>query len=119
MKQTWVLAGCALGGLAAGLALAWQVDASISEDRSVFLVVALVISLETLLHGFKLYLEERFDLRTTLLNFGANLLTSFFFLNIGFMTHVDFYMALFIIFGMRMFSNLSALSQKLFANPSV
>ncbi|MBK8189704.1 MAG: DUF1290 domain-containing protein [Vampirovibrionales bacterium] len=119
MKSAGILTGCALAGLGAGLALAWNVDASISEERSVYLVVALVITMETLFHGLKLYLEERFDLRTTLLNFGVNLLAAFFFLKIGFLTHVDFYMALFIIFGMRMFSNLSALSQKLFANPSV
>jgi small basic protein len=102
-------------GLGAGIFLANSFTLTIGEDISIFLAVALVLSLDMLVEATARYLSNKFSLRSMLLTYLLNLLFAYFLLTIGNLMRVDLYIALFIVFGIKLFSNLSYISQKFFS----
>lgn len=104
-----------LAGLLCGILLANSVNLSITEDFRVFIAVGLIITLDLLVEGTSQYLGEKFSLRSMLLTYFFNLLFAYFLLTIGQLMRVDLYIALFIVFGIKLFSNLAYISQKFFS----
>ncbi len=102
-------------GLFLGIFLANSLNFSITEELSVFIAVALILTLDLLVEGTSQYLANRFSLRSMLLTYFFNLLFAYFLLTIGTLMRVDLYIALFIVFGIKLFSNLSYISQKFFS----
>lgn len=98
-----------------GLFLANTIQLSVTEELSVFIAVGLMITLDLLVEGMTQYFSNKFSLRSALLTYILNLLFAYFILSIGNFMHVDLYIALFIVFGIKLFSNLSYLSQKFFS----
>ena len=80
-----------------------------------FIAVGLIITLDLLVEGTSQYLSGKFSLRSILLTYFLNLLFAYFLLTIGSLMRVDLYIALFIVFGIKLFSNLSYISQKFFS----
>jgi len=104
-----------VAGLVLGILLAKTLHVSMSEEISVFLAVALMITLDLFVEGTSQYLSGKFSLRAMLLTYIFNLLFAYFLLTIGNLMRVDLYIALFIVFGIKLFSNLSYISQKFFS----
>ncbi len=104
-----------LVGLMLGIVLANSLSLQVTEDFSVFLAVGLIITLDLLVEGTSQYLSNKFSLRSMLLTYFFNLLFAYFLLTIGNLMRVDLYIALFIVFGIKLFSNLSYISQKFFS----
>lgn len=102
-------------GLVLGIGLASNMNLSITEEFSVFVAVGLIITLDLLVEGTSQYLGNKFSLRSMLLTYGFNLLFAYFLLTIGNLMRVDLYIALFIVFGIKLFSNLAYISQKFFS----
>jgi small basic protein len=104
-----------LVGLILGILLASNLSFSITEDLSVFIAVGLIITLDLMVEGTSQYLGGKFSLRSMLLTYVFNLLFAYFLLTIGNLMRVDLYIALFIVFGIKLFSNLAYISQKFFS----
>ncbi len=104
-----------LVGLICGVILANILSFSVTEDFSVFIAVGLIITLDLLVEGTSQYLGGKFSLRSMLLTYFLNLLFAYFLLTIGHLMRVDLYIALFIVFGIKLFSNLAYISQKFFS----
>jgi len=102
-------------GLVLGFTLANTLTFSVSEEMSVFIAVGLIITLDLLVEGTSRYLSNKFSLKAMLLTWFFNLLFAYFLLTIGNLMRVDLYIALFIVFGIKLFSNLSYISQKFFS----
>ncbi len=114
MKLLWFFLLPILG-LALGVFVANSLSVSISEDLSVFLAVGLILTLDLMVEGTSQYLGGKFSLRSMLLTYFFNLLFAYFLLSIGNLMRVDLYIALFIVFGIKLFSNLAYISQKFFS----
>jgi small basic protein len=104
-----------LVGLALGIIMANNISLSITEDLSVFIAVGLIITLDLLVEGTSQFLGGKFGLRSMLLTYFFNLLFAYFLLTIGNLMRIDLYIALFIVFGIKLFSNLAYISQKFFS----
>lgn len=104
-----------LAGLVFGVVLANSLSFSITEDVSVFIAVGIIITLDLMVEGTSQYLGGKFSLRSMLLTYIFNLLFAYFLLTIGNLMRVDLYIALFIVFGIKLFSNLAYISQKFFS----
>lgn len=102
-------------GLAVGTWLATQFRLPLTEEWAVFLAVAMVITLDLMVESTSQYINGRFSLSAATLTYLCNVLFSYFLLTIGHLMHVDLYIALFIVFGIKLFSNLSYISQKFFS----
>lgn len=114
MRMIWYFLLPLLGVLL-GILLANTVSFSITEDLSVFIAVGLIITLDLLVEGTSQYLGGKFSLRSMLLTYFFNLLFAYFLLTIGNLMRVDLYIAVFIVFGIKLFSNLAYISQKFFS----
>lgn len=104
-----------VAGLLVGILLANSFSLTITEDLSVFVAVGLIITLDLLVEGTSQYLSGKFSLRSMLLTYLFNLLFAYFLLTIGNLMRIDLYIALFIVFGIKLFSNLAYISQKFFS----
>jgi small basic protein len=102
-------------GLLLGVTLANTLSFSVTEDLSVFIAVGLIITLDLLVEGASQYLSGKFSLRSMMLTYFFNLLFAYFLLTIGNLMRIDLYIALFIVFGIKLFSNLAYISQKFFS----
>ncbi len=102
-------------GLICGIVLANTLSFSITEDLSVFIAVGLIITLDLLVEGTSQFLSGKFSLRSMMLTYFFNLLFAYFLLTIGHLMRIDLYIALFIVFGIKLFSNLAYISQKFFS----
>lgn len=114
MRLFWFFLLPALG-LLLGILFANTLTFSVTEDLSVFIAVGLIITLDLLVEGASQYLGGKFSLRSMLLTYIFNLLFAYFLLTIGNLMRVDLYIALFIVFGIKLFSNLAYISQKFFS----
>ena len=114
MRMIWYFL-LPLAGLLMGVALSNSLSVSITEDLSVFIAVGLIITLDLMVEGTSQYLGGKFSLRSMLLTYTFNLLFAYFLLTIGNLMRVDLYIALFIVFGIKLFSNLAYISQKFFS----
>jgi small basic protein len=113
----WIL--LPLIAVLAGFLLANRVELTLSEEISVYLAVGLVLTIDLLVEGVRRYVKGEFILKALIFNYTANLLFSYFFLRIGNLVRIDLYIPLFIVFGMKLFSNLAYISQKFFSKPQV
>lgn len=102
-------------GVVLGIYLATHLNFAVTEELSVFIAVGLIITLDLLVEGTSQFLGNRFSLRSMLLTYFFNLLFAYFLLTIGNLMRVDLYIALFIVFGIKLFSNLAYISQKFFS----
>lgn len=102
-------------GLVLGVVVANLLSVSLTENLSLFIAVGLIITLDLLVEGTSQYLGGKFSLRSMLLTYFFNLLFAYFLLAIGELMRVDLYIALFIVFGIKLFSNLAYISQKFFS----
>lgn len=102
-------------GLICGILLANTVHFSITEDISVFLAVGLMVTVDLLFDGTARFLNEKFQLKASIFSYLLNLIFAYFLLTLGYLMHVDLYIALFIVFGIKLFSNLSYISQRFFS----
>ncbi len=115
MKDRTVIFLIPVLGTILGFFIAQNVTFVITEELSLYLAVGLVITADILAEAVRHYLNDRFVLKRTLMNYVFYVALSFFFLKIGYLVRVDLYIALFIVFGIRLFSNLSYISQKCFS----
>lgn len=115
MKDRTVIFLVPLLGMVLGFLIAQNLTFAVTEELSLYLAVGLVITVDILAEAVRHYLNNRFVLKRTLMNYGFYVLLSLFFLKIGYLVRVDLYIALFIVFGIRLFSNLSYISQKCFS----
>lgn len=106
-------------GLILGLVLANSIRWTISEEFSVFLAVAMIITLDLLFEGTVQFWHGTFRLKGILFSYCLTLFFAFFLLTIGNLMKVDLYIALFIVFGIKLFSNLSYISQRFFSKLSI
>lgn len=102
-------------GLIVGIALASSLNFTVQEEFAIFIAVGLIITLDLLVEGTSQYLGNKFSLRSMLLTYFFNLLFAYFILTIGNLMRVDLYIAVFIVFGIKLFSNLAYISQKFFS----
>lgn len=115
MRKTLPLLIIPFIGLLCGIALATCVRWTISEEFSVFLAVGFIVTINALFEGTVQYWNGTFRLKASLFSFMLNLFFAFFLLMIGYLMRVDLYIALFIVFGIKLFSNLSYISQRFFS----
>lgn len=104
-----------IAALALGVWAGTRINFTMTEDMALFLAMGLIIALDLLFEGMAQYLNHCFQLRGILINFLLNVVFAYFLLTVGYLMHVDLYIALFIVFGIKMFSNLSYISQKFFS----
>lgn len=115
MKKTALLILIPFLGLALGITLASSSHWTISEEFAVFLAMGFIITLNILFEGTVQYWNATFRLKSILISYLLNLFFAFFLLYVGYLLHVDLYIALFIVFGIKLFSNLSYISQRIFS----
>jgi small basic protein len=115
MQKTLIYNIIPLIGLAIGLAMATFSHWTISEEFSVFLAMGFIITLNIFFEGVVQYWNGTFRLKATLFGYMMNVFFTFFLLYIGYLLRVDLYIALFIVFGIKLFSNLSYISQRIFS----
>jgi small basic protein len=115
MSKSFPLVLIPVAGLIAGMTIAIYSRWTVSEDFSVFLAMGFIVTLNVLFEGTVQYWNRTFRLRAILFSYLFNLFFAFFLLMIGYMMHVDLYIALFIVFGIKLFSNLSYISQRFFS----
>lgn len=113
----WIL--LPLIAVISGFLLANRVELTLTEEISVYLAVGLVLTIDSLIEGIRRYVRQEFNLKAISFNYFANLIFSYFFLRLGNLVRVDLYIPLFIVFGMKLFSNLAYISQKIFSKPQV
>lgn len=118
MRKPSLLSLIPIAGLLAGIVLAGCIHWSISEDFSVFLAVGLIITVDLLFEGTVQFWNGTFRLNASLFSYLLTLFFAFFLLTIGHLMRVDLYIALFIVFGIKLFSNLSYISQRFFSKLS-
>jgi small basic protein len=115
MQKTLIYNIIPVIGLAIGLAMATFSHWTISEEFSVFLAMGFIITLNIFFEGVVQYWNGTFRLKATLFGYMMNVFFTFFLLYIGYLLRVDLYIALFIVFGIKLFSNLSYISQRIFS----
>lgn len=102
-------------GILAGMFAASCIHWTISEELLIFLAVGFIITVNTLFEGMVQYWNGIFRFKTSSVSYALNLFFAFFLLLVGHLMRVDLYIALFIVFGIKLFSNLSYISQRFFS----
>ncbi|MBY0449952.1 MAG: small basic family protein [Cyanobacteria bacterium] len=93
-----------------------SIQFTMTEEISIYLAMGLIVTVDLLIEGANHYLEGHFNWKTITFNYAISLLLAALFLKMGQLMRVDLYIALFIVFGVKLFSNLSYISQKFFSN---
>ncbi|MBY0405287.1 MAG: DUF1290 domain-containing protein [Cyanobacteria bacterium] len=114
-KKGFLLSLIPILGIILGVSIASCVRFTISEDFTVFWAVGFIVTINILFEGMVQYWSTSFRLKAILLSYFLNLFFAFFLLTVGYLMHVDLYIALFIVFGIKLFSNLSYISQRFFS----
>jgi small basic protein len=85
----------------------------LSAAATKLLATALLACLDTVFGGFRASLEKRFDNKMFLVGFFSNALLAAIFVFVGQRLGIDLYFVVLIIFGVRIFQNLSLIRRRL------
>lgn len=101
-------------GLLIGLVIGGLLPISIPLVNTQINTILVIISTDALFNGFLAKLEGRFSTLLFSIEFLINVLLGIGMVYFGMIMGVDIFLALIIIFGVRIFHNLSKINQKLF-----
>lgn len=103
-----------LFGLIIGIAIGILVKVPISPWMARYLGIALLAGLDSAFGGLKASFEKKFNDRLFIGGFLSNTLMAAFIVYLGDILGVELYLAAVIVFGVRLFQNLSAIRRHLF-----
>ncbi|MCX7832490.1 MAG: small basic family protein [Actinobacteria bacterium] len=102
-----------LAGVTAGVLLGVFVTLEIPAVIARYVSIALLASFDTLIGGLKSYLKKEFDEWIFVSGFLANSLLAAFISYLGDRLGIELYLAVLLVFGMRIFQNLAELRHAL------
>lgn len=105
-------------GLFLGLLLGFYTDFRISEQYSIYLSIAILSALDSLVGGARAHLQKAFDENIFITGFFTNLLLAISLAFLGVHLGVDLYLAAVFAFGVRLFHNIAIIRRLLFRNQS-
>jgi small basic protein len=100
-------------GLGLGLAIGFFTPVSIPVALSKYLAVALLAGLDSSLGGIRAGLERHFRLSIFTSGFTFNILIAAVLVYLGDLLGIDLYLAAIVVFGMRIFNNITAIRRNL------
>ncbi len=100
-------------GIAAGIALGMLFPGYIPKELSIYVAVAVLAGIDSLLGGLKAYVKGTFKLRIFVAGFLSNIILAILVTYIGKLLGVDVYLIVLIVFGTRMFKNIAELRRRL------
>lgn len=102
-----------LTGMTAGILLGVFITLEIPAVIAKYVSIALLASFDTLIGGLKSYLKKEFDEWIFVSGFLANSLLAAFISYLGDRLGIELYLAVILVFGMRIFQNLAELRHTL------
>lgn len=105
-------------GLFLGLLLGFFIDFPISEQYSIYLSIAILAALNSLVGGARARLQKAFDENIFITGFFTNLLLAISLAFLGVHLGVDLYLAAVFAFGVRLFHNIAIIRRLLLRNQS-
>jgi len=105
-----------IAGLLLGLLLGFLTDFRIPEQYSIYLSLAVLTGLDTLIGGVRANLQKAFDDKIFITGFFTNLLLATSLAFLGVHLGVDLYLAAVFAFGVRLFHNVAIIRRELLKN---
>lgn len=100
-------------GLGLGLAIGFLTPVSVPIALSKYLAVALLAGLDSSLGGIRAGMESHFRLSIFTSGFTFNILVAAILVYLGDLLGIDLYIAAIVVFGMRIFNNITAIRRNL------
>lgn len=100
--------------LVIGIALGFLSDITIPEQYTLYLSIAVLAALDTLLGGIRAYLDKKFDQLIFVSGFFFNIGLAVVLAFLGVQLGVDLYLAAIFAFGVRLFQNIAIIRRHLF-----
>lgn len=100
-------------GLGLGLAIGFFTPVSVPVELSKYLAVALLAGMDSSLGGIRSGMEAQFRLSIFTSGFTFNILIAAILVYLGDLLGIDLYIAAIVVFGMRIFNNITAIRRKL------
>ncbi|MEZ5169686.1 MAG: small basic family protein [Acidimicrobiia bacterium] len=104
----------ALIGLVVGAVLALVFQPTVSPEQSRFLAVIVVAALDAAFGGIRSMLDKTFSDRVFVVSFASNAALAVGLVWIGDQLGVNFVTAVAVVFGIRIFQNMSAIRRRIF-----
>ncbi len=98
-------------GIILGLIIGYIIPFNISTGYIIYLAVAILSIVDSLIGGIKSDLEDKFDAKIFVFGFLINTIASVFLAYIGDKIGIPLYYAAVFAFGVRLFSNLSSITK--------
>ncbi|WP_117160883.1 small basic family protein [Paraliobacillus sp. X-1268] len=102
--------------LVVGIALGFLSDITIPEQYTLYLSIAVLAALDTLLGGIRAYLDKKFDQMIFISGFFFNIGLAVVLAFLGVQLGIDLYLAAIFAFGVRLFQNIAIIRRHLFKN---
>lgn len=96
-------------GLGLGLAIGFFTPVSVPVALSKYLAIALLAGMDSSLGGLRAGIEKKFRLSIFTSGFTFNILMAAILVYMGDMLGIDLYIAAIVVFGMRIFNNITAI----------
>lgn len=100
-------------GLVLGLVIGFMTPVNVPMALSKYLAVALLAGLDSSLGGLRAGFEKHFRLSIFTSGFTFNILIAAFLVYLGDLLGIDLYLAAIVVFGMRIFNNITAIRRML------
>ncbi|WP_112180761.1 small basic family protein [Paraliobacillus zengyii] len=100
--------------LVVGIALGFLSDITIPEQYTLYLSIAVLAALDTLLGGIRAYLDKKFDQMIFISGFFFNIGLAVVLAFLGVQLGIDLYLAAIFAFGVRLFQNIAIIRRHLF-----
>ena len=92
-------------GLLVGISIAFFVPGSINPEYSVYVAIAILAALDSVLGGISANLRKKFSMIIFVTGLFGNAILSAFIIYLGEKLGLDLYVAIVVVFGTRMFQN--------------
>lgn len=100
-------------GIAVGIAIGLYVPITISKEYLSYFAAIIFVFIDAALGGIGAAAEKTFDTKKFVIGLAINLIASAFFLYIGKLFGIDVYLVIIIVFGLRIFTNISKIRRLL------